>query len=119
MKLLLDDNISRHTGERLRHAGHTIVRCRDVAAGKPDSDVQAIAHEAGLIVLTEDVDFASLVMREHLPSVGIILLRLTGIERGAQPEYVAQAIATHANAIPGSFTVIMPSGARSRPLPLT
>lgn len=41
-------------------------------------------------MVTEDNDFGELVMRQHLPSAGVILLRLSGMARAQQPAYVAQ-----------------------------
>jgi predicted nuclease of predicted toxin-antitoxin system len=117
MRLLLDENISRHIGERLRRDGHTTVLCRDVAAGKPDTEVLAYAQASSLIVVTEDTDFGDLVMRQRLPSAGVILLRLSGMERARQPDYVAQVISREVQAIPGSFTVISPTSVRIRALP--
>jgi predicted nuclease of predicted toxin-antitoxin system len=117
MRLLLDENVSRHIGERLRRDGHTILRCQDVAAGKPDTEVLAFAQTNNLIVVTEDTAFGDLVMRQRLPSAGVILLRLSGLERARQPDYVAQVISREVQAIPGCFTVISPTGVRTRALP--
>ncbi|MGH2515013.1 MAG: DUF5615 family PIN-like protein [Ktedonobacterales bacterium] len=117
MKLLIDENVSHRIAERLRLDGHAITMVEDVAKSRQDTDVLALAQSLGAVVLTEDTDFGELVMHQHLPSGGVILLRLSGIARAAQPEHVAQTLAANATAIPGSFTVIAPSGARIRPLP--
>jgi predicted nuclease of predicted toxin-antitoxin system len=117
MKLLVDENISRHITSRLLSDGHSLVMARDVAGGRPDSEVLSIARTLGAIVLTEDSDFGDLVFRQGLPSAGVILLRLSGMGRLLQPDHVANMLATHAPAFPGSFTVITPSGIRTRPLP--
>jgi predicted nuclease of predicted toxin-antitoxin system len=116
MKLLVDENVSHHMIERLRMDGHAIILAQDVAKSRQDADVLALAQSLGAIVLTEDTDFGELVMHQRLPSAGVILLRLSGIVRAAQPEHVALALAAHAASIPGSFTVIVPSGVRVRPL---
>jgi predicted nuclease of predicted toxin-antitoxin system len=117
VNLLVDENVSRRIVERLQRDGHTLVLARDVAFGRQDQDILELARQRNWVVLTEDTDFGDLVMRQHLPSAGIILLRLSGIARAAQPDFTAQAIATHAAALPGAFTVISPTGVRIRPLP--
>jgi predicted nuclease of predicted toxin-antitoxin system len=117
LHLLLDENVSRHVEARLRLDGHQLTLARDVALGRPDADVLAIAHRLSAIVLTEDTDFGDLVWRQRLPSAGIILLRLSGLARTLQPDYVANMLSTHAASLPGMFTVITPTGIRHRALP--
>lgn len=117
MKLLIDENISQRICERLLLDGHSLVMARDLAGGRPDTEILAIALPLGAIVLTEDSDFGDLTFRLGLPSAGIILLRLSGMARALQPDYVAQMLAAHASAIPNRFTVITPTAVRTRPLP--
>ena len=117
MNFLVDENVSRRIAERLQRDGHTVVLGQQIAQGKPDHEVLALAPGLNAIILTEDNDFGDLVMRQRLPSAGVILLRLSGMERLALPDYVAQVIAANAMIIPGHFTVITPSGVRIRPLP--
>lgn len=116
MNFLIDENVSRRIAERLAQDGHTIVRVQDVALGQPDTDVLALAQSLGAIVLTEDTDFGDLVMRLHQPAVGVILLRLSGMARAVQPDYVAHSIAAHAPELSKSFTVVTASTVRVRPL---
>lgn len=117
MKLLMDENVSWRIAERLQQDGHTVIFGQHVAAGKPDHEVLALASNIGTVVVTEDNDFGDLVIRQHLASAGVILLRLSGVDRTAQPDYIARIVAAHSVEIPGSFTVISPAGARIRPLP--
>jgi predicted nuclease of predicted toxin-antitoxin system len=117
MKFFVDENVSRRIAERLERDGHLIVYGQDVAHGAQDVDVLALALAQGAIVLTEDTDFGDLVMRQHRPSAGVLLLRLSGMARSQQPDYVAQTIAAHAATIAGSFTVVTRSPVRTRSLP--
>jgi predicted nuclease of predicted toxin-antitoxin system len=75
LRLLLDENISRHMGERLIFDRHDVVRCQDVAAGKPDTDVLDFATVNNFIVLTEDTDFGLMAGTASLLSV-LVILRL-------------------------------------------
>jgi len=110
VNLLVDENISHRIVERLQRDGHTLVLVRDVAFGYQDRDILELARQRSWVILTEDTDFGELVMQHHL-------LRLSGIARTAQPDFTAQAIATHSAALPGAFSVISPTGVRIRPLP--
>jgi predicted nuclease of predicted toxin-antitoxin system len=117
VNLLIDENIARPIVDRLRLDGHALTLVVDVALGQPDTAVLALGHQLGALVVTEDTDFGELVMRQHLPSAGVILLRLSGLARGAQPDYVAQMLIVHAASLAGHLTVIMPASVRIRPLP--
>jgi predicted nuclease of predicted toxin-antitoxin system len=103
--------------DRLRQDGHDLTLAQDVAFGRPDRELLALALQLGAIILTEDTDFGELVMRERLPSAGVVLLRLSGVARALQPDYIAQTLATHATAVDGSFTVVTPTNVRIRSLP--
>jgi predicted nuclease of predicted toxin-antitoxin system len=117
MKLFIDENISHLVVDRLRLDGHDLTLAQDVAFGRPDCELLAFALHLGAIILTEDTDFGELVMRERLPSAGVVLLRLGGLARFLQPDYIAQTLAIHAAALPSAFTVVTPASIRIRPLP--
>jgi predicted nuclease of predicted toxin-antitoxin system len=117
VKLLIDENIGRPIVDRLRQDGHVLTLAADQVPGRPDTDVLALAQALGAIVLTEDTDFGDLVMRQHLPSAGVILLRLSGMPRAQQPNYVARMLATLSATMPQAFTVVSPTAVRTRPLP--
>ena len=51
------------------------------------SEVLAFATANNLMVLTEDTDFGELPVRQRLPTAGVVLLRLSGMDRTAQPDY--------------------------------
>jgi predicted nuclease of predicted toxin-antitoxin system len=102
--------------DRLRLDAHDLTSAQDVALGRPERELLALALQLGAIVLTEDADFGELVMRERLPSAGVVLLRLNGLARSLQPDYIAQTLAAHAAALPSAFTVVTPASVRTRPL---
>ncbi|HEX6818376.1 MAG TPA: DUF5615 family PIN-like protein [Ktedonobacterales bacterium] len=117
MKLYLDENVSRRIGEFLETEGHIVIYGQDVAHGASDTAVLALARSEGAVVITEDNDFGDLVMRQRVPSAGIVLLRLSGMARTLQPAYVAQMLVAHTDAIHGAFTVITRTLVRTRQLP--
>jgi len=116
MKLFIDEIVSRLVVDRLRLDGHDLTLAQDVAFGRPDRELLALALQLGAIILTEDTDFGELVIRERLPSAGVVLLRLSGLARSLQPDFIAQTLATHAAALSSAFTVVTPTNVRIRPL---
>jgi predicted nuclease of predicted toxin-antitoxin system len=116
MKLFIDENVSRLVVDRLRLDGHDLTLAQDVAFGRPDRELLALALHLDALILTEATDFGELVMRERLPSAGVALVRLGGLARSLQPDYIAQTPATHAAALPGAFTVVTPTNVRIRAL---
>jgi hypothetical protein len=114
------ENVSRLVVDRLRLDSHDLTMAQDVAFGRPDRELLALALalalQLGAIILTEDTDFGELVMRERLLSAGVVLLRLSGLARSLQPDHIAQTLANHAVAQPSAFTVVTPTNIRIRAL---
>jgi predicted nuclease of predicted toxin-antitoxin system len=86
MKLFIDQNVSRLVVDRLLLDSHDLILARDVAFGRPDRELLALALRLGAVILTEDTDFGELVIRERLPSAGVVLLRLSGLARSFQSD---------------------------------
>lgn len=77
MKLLADLRISPSTVEFLRALGHDVARISEVMA--PDAADQAVVAEADKIhrvILTQDLDFSSIIALGGLEHPSIITLRL-------------------------------------------
>lgn len=74
--LLADANIPRGVVTALRTRGYDIVSAHD--RGLAVADDEAIlrgATKEGRVVVTQDADFGTLVVRQGLPHVGIVYLR--------------------------------------------
>lgn len=77
MKFLIDASTDRRLREHLLAMGHDVSRIgTDHPATLSDSDVLAIAHREGRILITDDRDFGELVFRHRRPHAGVIYLRL-------------------------------------------
>jgi len=74
--LLADENINPHVVEGLRDRGLTVQAATQVLApGATDRDILEHAAQRGMVVLTHDSDFGTLVASGGRPYVGIIYLR--------------------------------------------
>lgn len=72
MKLLLDMNIAPRWAEYLRTAGVQAIHWSSIGPGNtPDADIMEYARAENFIILTQDLDFTTLLafMREKKPSV--------------------------------------------------
>jgi hypothetical protein len=69
----------------------------------------------GRILLTEDKDFGWLAFVEGARSDGVILVRFPGTARQALGLAVLELVATHGEALRGSFTVVQPGQTRITP----
>ena len=77
MKFYLDAHISRVMWEYLVGLGHDCAHAGLLPPSTSDEDVLRAAVADGRVVVTADKDFGELVFRRKLPSVGVVLLRLT------------------------------------------
>lgn len=77
MRFLLDQSSDARLIRHLHSLGHDANRiARDYPAGLPDSEVLAIAHREGRILVTDDRDFGDLIFQHFHPHSGVIYLRL-------------------------------------------
>ena len=83
-----------------------------------DAEVVALAAREGRILLTEDKDFGWLAFVAGAGSQGVILVRFPGTARQGLGPSVLDLVATHGEALRGSFTVLQPGHARITPGPL-
>ncbi len=77
MRLLVDENISPHVAEALRHMGHDARHVREVGLKEhPDTTIMAYAQQERRTLLTLDEDFADLRFYPLGTHCGIIRLKL-------------------------------------------
>jgi predicted nuclease of predicted toxin-antitoxin system len=69
------------------------------------------------LLLTEDIDFGELVVRDDLQHAGISLIRLDRMPVAEVNQRVASALPVLCQQLTGRFTVLHESGARMRPKP--
>ena len=65
MKLLLDENMPLQLKKALSKSGHDVNHINNIAKGKTDADVFALAQKEKRCIITNDVDFTKSVYPPH------------------------------------------------------
>lgn len=74
--ILSDENIHPEVVAYLRNKGFDVLDVKEEGwQGKKDSDLIAISHEQGRVVITHDGDFGLLAVMTRVPFTGIIYIR--------------------------------------------
>lgn len=76
MKFIADENLGIRVPKYLQELGFDIVSVKEVAQGKPDTNILDISNEQNRVLITLDKDFGELVFKEKLIHSGVMLLRL-------------------------------------------
>lgn len=112
IRLLMDENVPRHSVTLLRRAGVDVSIAR---SGLDDESVMAQAASECRILVTLDRDFGELAFSHGVaPPLGIVLLRF----RSLRPETCAEALLallrSTAVVLEGRFTTVREAGHRQR-----
>lgn len=114
MRWLADESVEVSTIEALRIAGYDVEAIREIEPGAPDDRVLDRAHRRGRILITDDLDFGELVIRDRQPVPGIVLLRLSAGSPQWRAQRLLQVMAAIEERMPGSFVVIENTSIRWR-----
>lgn len=120
MKILVDMNLSPGWVALLNARGWDAVHWSQVGrSNAPDTELFRHAREAGLVVLTQDLDFNRLLFHSQDSGPSVILLRLTNeFDEGSRTR-VCDLIASAEEALQqGALLTISAQHARLRKLPL-
>jgi predicted nuclease of predicted toxin-antitoxin system len=112
MRLLADENLPEPLIERLRVSGHDVVAVRDLRPGISDHDVLAMAMSANRLLITRDLDFGELVIRDGVDSAGVVVLRYRREEVEAIGDSLIRLVASQGDRLTTMFAVLRPDRAR-------
>jgi predicted nuclease of predicted toxin-antitoxin system len=98
----------------LRTAGHDVTWGQDFKVGASDDVRLTEANAEGRIILTEDRDFAEMVMAVGLNTHGLILVALNGLGRQARIDLVVKAVEELGSSFGSEIAVIEPGRVRRR-----
>jgi len=112
MKLVADESVDFGIINKLRLAGIEVISISEEVSGIADRIVLEIAVDHNCLLLTEDKDFGELTHRLKLLHSGILLIRLSDIERAERLEFVPKIIHKYFVQLQGKFSVLTSKGLR-------
>ena len=116
MNILADENIDRSIIQFLRALGHDVYSIRESSPGTDDAAILQTGLATDRVILTFDLDFGELVFHQHLPTLGVVLLRIGAPSPDdllARFQDCWPTIEQHAQ---GKFIVVSKDKLRIRPL---
>ena len=120
MKLLVDMNLSPGWVDRLARHGFEAVHWSTIgAATAPDAEILTWANEHGFVLITNDLDFSSILAASGRPTPSVVQRRTQDLLSDAVVGAVADALKAHRDNIErGALLSIDEAAARVRVLPL-
>lgn len=114
MRFLLDENADIRLAQFLREQGHEVTAIvQDYGFALADYEVLAIAARERRVLITDDLDFGELVVRERLPHAGVLLFRLGGADPRTKQDWLQFVLENHAQDLM-SLVVVTARGVRVR-----
>lgn len=120
MKLLVDMNLSPSWAERLARHGFEAVHWSVIGAPtSPDDEILAWAREHGFVVVTNDLDFSTILAASSGRSPSVVQVRMQDLLADAAVNAVATALETCQERVEeGALLSVDETGTRVRMLPL-
>jgi len=104
MIIYIDENVPQKIATRLREEGH---RVEYVTRSVDDQEILEMAHKQKALLITSDKDFERLVLDEHRPTAGVILLRISKrIPIKDRAQIVVNMLRKHQDKLQGTFTTL-------------
>ncbi len=121
MKLLVDMNLSPRWASVLRAAGHEATHWSDIGeVTATDAHIMAVAADQGAVVVTNDLDFGTILAARGHSGPSVIQLRATDLRPEALGDLLLAAITQLAEELRDGALVTIDAGrTRVRVLPLT
>ena len=114
MKIVADESVDYGIITELRNSGYEILSIEDSYKGIDDEEVLSVSLKQKSLLLTEDKDFGELVYRLNKAHIGIILIRLSGLELELKNEIILKSLKENLNIMNNSFSVISANQTRIR-----
>jgi predicted nuclease of predicted toxin-antitoxin system len=105
LRLLLDHNVGRGVALALRQAGLDVLFAGDVDPHMSDATILRWAVQEQRLIVTQDLDFGTLVYHSGHPHAGVLLLRMASSGRDERASAILWLIQHYGSQLPGKFTV--------------
>ncbi len=114
MRFPLDEYVSTVLVRHLRHLGHDVATlAEDYPQARGDEKVLAVANGERRNLVTNDLDFGTLVFQVELPRAGVILLWLGAADAATRQRRLDHVLTHHARDLE-QFVVVSERGVRVR-----
>ena len=114
MKLLADANLEPALVAALREDGHNVSYVREIRKTAKDDLILKLAHKQRRVVVTNDLDFGDLTVRDQMAHAGVILLRLAPLTLAARIARTREFLRSVSEIAPGVLYVVEPARERKR-----
>lgn len=114
MNILADESVDRPIVEKLREAKYSVLYVAEMQPGISDEQVLNSANHENALLLTADKDFGELHFQQRRLSLGVVLIRLSGLSPTKKSEIVLATFKKHGEELFNSFSVITTVGIRVR-----
>jgi predicted nuclease of predicted toxin-antitoxin system len=114
VNIFADENVPRLVVDGLRLAGHNITWGCETDIGASDPNRLHAAFLEKRVILTEDNDFAELVIAQRFTVYGLIRFNLFGMSRENKAARILEGVAEIGSDVTGRIFVIEHSRVRSR-----
>jgi predicted nuclease of predicted toxin-antitoxin system len=115
--LFADECVADLVVRELRARGADVTYAKELCPGSPDPDVLRMATEGGRVLITHDLGFGELAVRQAQPAAGVIILSVYALPSGIRERYAAEQVQALGDTVLGQLAVIEPGRVRLRPLP--
>ena|SRR5437016_13072194 len=104
MKIYVDENVPLKIAKSLRATGYQV---EYVTRSIDDKDILEAAYKQKALLITSDKDFERLVLKDHRPTAGVVLLRIaTRIPIEDRARIVVNVLQVHWERLQGAFTTL-------------
>lgn len=117
MRFLADENCDALIVKRLREKQHDVLSIAEINSGEIDVNILKQSLDEKRVLITEDLDFSELVLRDVQPAYGILSIRIPSDQRIAKIQRIIEIAEQYENQLIGSFTTVSLDDVRIRTLP--
>ena len=114
MKIVADESVDYGVILELRKNGYNVLAIEDSYKGSEDEMVLEISLKENSILMTEDKDFGELVFRLNKAHIGIVLIRLLGVDLESKNKIIIKSLQENFETMKNSFSVISENQTRIR-----
>ena len=111
---LADECFSGPLVRAMKTASFEVSRSADTTPAATDEQVLALAFAQNRVLLTEDNDFADLVVRLRLPTHGVVRVALKSLSKSEQTVRFLKALTDLGDKVRGAMVTIEPTRTRVR-----